>query len=159
MSAPVIPPGGTIVQTFRRSFVDVPIDADKGNAISTTEFLDAAESLTTMFGMIVIHGRRNDAWESIADSSRCYGLRCLFPRQVRHARQRQGTKFVQPWPICPEPRLIVYRNCASASSLPPPSLKTSRIFAETSSRPRSTLPPKVCSGLSGTAFPLYPTKK
>uniref|UniRef100_A0A1Y1KMB0 Glycolipid transfer protein domain-containing protein n=1 Tax=Photinus pyralis TaxID=7054 RepID=A0A1Y1KMB0_PHOPY len=52
MSAPVIPPGGTIVQTFRRSFVDVPIDADKGNAIATTEFLDAAESLTTMFDVM-----------------------------------------------------------------------------------------------------------
>ncbi|KAF5133611.1 Pleckstrin y domain-containing family A member 8 [Metarhizium anisopliae] len=52
MSAPVIPPGGTIVQTFRRSFVDVPIDAEKGNAISTTEFLDAAESLTTMFDVM-----------------------------------------------------------------------------------------------------------
>lgn len=51
MSAPVIPPGGTIVQTFRQSFVDVPVDAEKGNAVSTTEFLDAAESLTTMFGM------------------------------------------------------------------------------------------------------------
>ncbi|KJZ78066.1 hypothetical protein HIM_02703 [Hirsutella minnesotensis 3608] len=49
MSAPVIPPGGTIVQTFKRSFVDVPIDADKGNAIATTEFLEAAESLTTIF--------------------------------------------------------------------------------------------------------------
>ncbi|EFY87215.1 putative pig glycolipid transfer protein [Metarhizium acridum CQMa 102] len=52
MSAPVIPPGGTIVQTFRRSFVDVPLDADKGNAIATTEFLDAAESLTTMFDVM-----------------------------------------------------------------------------------------------------------
>lgn len=51
MSAPVIPPGGTIVQTFRRSFVDVPINAENGNAVATTEFLDAAESLTTMFGM------------------------------------------------------------------------------------------------------------
>ncbi|KAK0388649.1 hypothetical protein NLU13_4892 [Sarocladium strictum] len=49
MSAPVIPPGGTIVQTFKQSFVDVPVDAEKGNAISTTEFLDAAESLTTIF--------------------------------------------------------------------------------------------------------------
>lgn len=50
MSAPVIPPGGTIVQTFRQSFVDVPIDPDKNNAIATTQFLDAAESLTTIFG-------------------------------------------------------------------------------------------------------------
>jgi len=52
MSGPAIPPGGTIVQTFRKSFVDVPIDADKDNAISTTEFLDAAESLTTIFDVL-----------------------------------------------------------------------------------------------------------
>ncbi|GJN67124.1 hypothetical protein PLIIFM63780_004597 [Purpureocillium lilacinum] len=49
MSAPVIPPGGTIVQTFRQSFVDVPVDKEKDNAIATTQFLDAAESLTTIF--------------------------------------------------------------------------------------------------------------
>jgi hypothetical protein len=49
MSAPVIPPGETIVQTFRQKFSDVPIDAENANAIATTEFLDAAESLTTIF--------------------------------------------------------------------------------------------------------------
>jgi len=52
MSAPVIPPGGTIVQTFRKSFVDVPIDAEKDNAIATTDFLDAAESLVTIFDVL-----------------------------------------------------------------------------------------------------------
>ncbi|KAG5984320.1 hypothetical protein E4U55_005291 [Claviceps digitariae] len=52
MSASVIPPGGTIVQTFKQSFTNVPIDADKGNAVATTEFLDAAESLTTMFDVM-----------------------------------------------------------------------------------------------------------
>lgn len=50
MSAPVIPPGGTIVQTFKKSFVDVPIDEANGRAVSTSEFLEAAESLTTIFG-------------------------------------------------------------------------------------------------------------
>lgn len=45
-----IPPDGTLLDTFKKSFTDVPIDADKNNAIHTTEFLDAAESLTTMFG-------------------------------------------------------------------------------------------------------------
>jgi hypothetical protein len=44
-----IPAGGTIVQTFKKSFTDVPIGAD--NSIATTEFLDAAESLTTIFGI------------------------------------------------------------------------------------------------------------
>ncbi|KAH7327926.1 glycolipid transfer protein domain-containing protein [Stachybotrys elegans] len=51
MSA-AIPPGGTLVSTFKASFVDVPIDADNGNAIGTTQFLDAAESLTTMFDVL-----------------------------------------------------------------------------------------------------------
>lgn len=50
MSAPIIPAGQTIVQTFRKSFVDVPVDADKENAIATLDFLEAAESLTTIFG-------------------------------------------------------------------------------------------------------------
>jgi hypothetical protein len=50
MAAPSIPPGKTFLDTLRRSFADVPIDSAKNNAISTTEFLEAAESLTTMFG-------------------------------------------------------------------------------------------------------------
>lgn len=44
-----IPPGGTFFDTLKKSFVDVPIAAD--NKISTTEFLEAAESLLTLFGM------------------------------------------------------------------------------------------------------------
>lgn len=50
MSGPAIPPGGTIVDTFKRSFANVPIDAERENAISTTEFLEAADSLITIFG-------------------------------------------------------------------------------------------------------------
>lgn len=50
MSAPVIPPGSTIVQSFKKSFVDVPIDEANGRAIATSDFLEAAESLTTIFG-------------------------------------------------------------------------------------------------------------
>ncbi|KAI2472481.1 het-c [Annulohypoxylon bovei var. microspora] len=52
MSAPAFPPGGTLLQTFKKSFVDVPVDASSDNAISTTEFLEAAESLTTMFDVL-----------------------------------------------------------------------------------------------------------
>jgi hypothetical protein len=48
--ATTIPPGGTLLQTFKRSFTDVPVDAANGDAISTSEFLEASESLTTMFG-------------------------------------------------------------------------------------------------------------
>ncbi|KAI1497862.1 glycolipid transfer protein [Biscogniauxia marginata] len=63
MSAPVIPPGGTLLDTFKRSFVDVPINAEKDNAIATTEFLEAAESLTTMFdalGSVAFAPVKND---------------------------------------------------------------------------------------------------
>ncbi|KAI6355227.1 hypothetical protein MCOR25_008298 [Pyricularia grisea] len=52
MSAVVIPAGGTFVDTLKKSFVDVPIDANNDNAISTTEFLEAAESLTTIFDLL-----------------------------------------------------------------------------------------------------------
>ncbi|KAI9732276.1 MAG: hypothetical protein M1818_007595 [Claussenomyces sp. TS43310] len=45
------PPGGTWLDTIPRSFTDVKVDADKANAIDTTQFLEAAESLATMFGM------------------------------------------------------------------------------------------------------------
>lgn len=49
MSIPTIPAGGTLLDTFKRSWVDVPVDADKDNAISTTEFLEASEALTMIF--------------------------------------------------------------------------------------------------------------
>lgn len=45
-----IPPGGTFIDTLDKSFVDVPVNKEKDNAIATTEFLQAAESLTTLFG-------------------------------------------------------------------------------------------------------------
>lgn len=44
-----IPADGTWFDTLKRSFADVPIGADDG--ISTTEFLEAAESLVTLFGV------------------------------------------------------------------------------------------------------------
>lgn len=44
------PPDGTFFDTLKKSFTDVPVDETKDNAISTTEFLEAAESLVTLFG-------------------------------------------------------------------------------------------------------------
>jgi hypothetical protein len=38
------------LDTIKRSFVDVTVNKDKDNAINTSEFLEAAESLTTLFG-------------------------------------------------------------------------------------------------------------
>ncbi|KAJ5135087.1 uncharacterized protein N7515_004365 [Penicillium bovifimosum] len=45
-----IPADGTWFDTIKRSFADVPIGADDG--ISTTEFLEAAESLVTLFDVL-----------------------------------------------------------------------------------------------------------
>lgn len=44
------PPGGTFLDTLKKSFADVPVDKEHDNAVATTEFLEAAESLTTLFG-------------------------------------------------------------------------------------------------------------
>ena len=44
----------TFFDTLKKNFTDVPVDASKDNAISTTEFLEAAESLTTLFGMPLV---------------------------------------------------------------------------------------------------------
>jgi hypothetical protein len=52
MATAAIPEGGTWFDTLKKSFVDVPIDTENNDAVSTTEFLEAAESLTTLFGTI-----------------------------------------------------------------------------------------------------------
>ncbi|EEH34780.1 glycolipid transferprotein HET-C2 [Paracoccidioides lutzii Pb01] len=49
-STQVIPQGGTWFDTLNRGFYSVRIADD--NAISTTEFLEAAESLTTLFDLL-----------------------------------------------------------------------------------------------------------
>ena len=99
MAAPTIPPGGTLLDTFKRSFTDVPIDAEKENAVSTSEFLDAAESLTTIFG--TCPASLEFAWDSISPDDltqpcRCPGLRGFLPCQERHDGQHQGTHCYHP---------------------------------------------------------------
>ncbi|KAJ4363839.1 hypothetical protein N0V95_000908 [Ascochyta clinopodiicola] len=42
----------TFFDTVKKSWEDVPVDASKDSAISTTEFLEAAESLTTLFDVL-----------------------------------------------------------------------------------------------------------
>lgn len=50
-STKAYPPGGTFLDTLKKSFTDVPVDKENDNAIATSEFLEAAESLATLFGM------------------------------------------------------------------------------------------------------------
>ncbi|KAK4999740.1 hypothetical protein LTR66_001284 [Elasticomyces elasticus] len=46
------PPGGTYFDTLKCSFTAVPVDSSKDNAIPTTQFLEASESLTTLFDVL-----------------------------------------------------------------------------------------------------------
>ncbi|KAI9710825.1 MAG: hypothetical protein M1828_002023 [Chrysothrix sp. TS-e1954] len=45
-------PGKTFFDTIRKSFADVPVDKSNDNAIPTSSFLEAAESLTTLFDVL-----------------------------------------------------------------------------------------------------------
>ena len=58
-STSTYPAGGTWFDTLKKSFVHVPIDAGNGNAVDTTAFLEAAESLTTLFGWPSLTGLLN----------------------------------------------------------------------------------------------------
>jgi hypothetical protein len=50
--AAAYPPGQTFFDTLKKSFVDVPVDESKDSAIPTTAFLEAAESLITLFDVL-----------------------------------------------------------------------------------------------------------
>jgi hypothetical protein len=49
MSSKPYPEGGTVLQTFKQAFTDVAVD--ENNKVDTTQFLEAAESWTTLFGI------------------------------------------------------------------------------------------------------------
>lgn len=51
MSQSIIPPGGTFIDSLKKSFKDVPVNATD-NGIDTLSFLEAAESLTTLFDLL-----------------------------------------------------------------------------------------------------------
>ncbi|KAG7006566.1 hypothetical protein G7Y79_00014g037410 [Physcia stellaris] len=51
-SKPAYPPGGTWFDTLKKSFTGVTLDATNDNAIPTSDFLEAAESLTSLFDVL-----------------------------------------------------------------------------------------------------------
>lgn len=77
------PPGGTFFDTLKRSFTDVPVENGK---IATTQFLEACESLTTLFGLLT-----QILLLSTSNQARCSRFNRLQACQVRHDRQHQGT--------------------------------------------------------------------
>ena len=72
MAAPqAYPPGGTFLDTLKKSFTDVPIDKGSDNAIATTEFLEAAESLTTLFGTSTSKGKERGGKDWANEKQTC----------------------------------------------------------------------------------------
>ncbi|KAL8711858.1 MAG: hypothetical protein Q9220_003802 [cf. Caloplaca sp. 1 TL-2023] len=63
------PPGGTWFETLKKSFVDVPVDSANDNAIPTSDFLEAAESLTTLFGIPTSASKIRDRQLASPDTS------------------------------------------------------------------------------------------
>lgn len=66
MTTPTYPPGKTFLDNLKRSFTDVPVNKENGNAIATVEFLEASESLTTLFGKLIFGlGTRAQIWVEV----------------------------------------------------------------------------------------------
>ncbi|KAL8746026.1 MAG: hypothetical protein Q9190_001893 [Brigantiaea leucoxantha] len=51
-SKSAFPPGSSWFESLKKSFADVPVDTANDNAISTSEFLEAAESLASLFDVL-----------------------------------------------------------------------------------------------------------
>lgn len=86
MAPPTYPPGGTFFDTLKKNFNDVPIDESKGNAIATGPFLEASESLTTLFGMCFYHSIKQQPLMTISRRPR---LGRIHTSKVGHGRQHQ----------------------------------------------------------------------
>ena len=120
------PPGGTFFDTGKRSFKDVAIDESKDNAISTSEFLEASESLTALFdvlGSAAFKPVKNDMTGNI------------------NVRTTRPTTKVDRDTLTEDYRKSGLGNWR-AHSTPKPSNQ----WCKTSSKRKSTPPPKGCSG-------------
>lgn len=125
MSAPVIPPGGSWLDTLKKSFVDVHVDAANDNAIATTDFLDAAESLTTLFGMQEFSTITIGLTLSF---NRCSWLRCLHSSEKRHPWKCQGKQIPSLLDQAISSYVLLYRKSRNARSPPLPSPRHCRIW-------------------------------
>ncbi|KAJ9636865.1 hypothetical protein H2199_007859 [Coniosporium tulheliwenetii] len=86
------PTNGTFFDTLKRSFTAVPIDSSNDNAIPTSEFLEAAESLTTLFdvlGSVAFTPVKNDMLQNV---KKIRDRQLAAPGKARHCR-RCGLDF------------------------------------------------------------------
>lgn len=52
MTTPTYPPGGTFFDTVKKSYADINVGASGANEIPTSEFLEASDSLMTLFNVL-----------------------------------------------------------------------------------------------------------
>jgi hypothetical protein len=127
------PPGGTYFDN-RKSFADVNYDTETDNAINTTQFLEASESLTTLFDVIggaAFKPVKSDMQGNIkvktpklhTDETGQFIDTTCFPRKSQNANS----------PLLSSPTLC-------------------KTLSVTSSRPASTPHPKAFSGSSGKTY-------
>lgn len=130
------PPGGTFFDTLKRSFTDVPVESGK---IATSQFLEAAESLTTLFGvyLLVLY------YWSCSNKNRCPRFDRLQACQVGHDWQHQGTTRRSTYY---NRNLTHPRKFVTVNSLLPSTQRTSKTSFATSSQLRSTSQLRVLSG-------------
>lgn len=121
------PPGGTYFDTIKRSFTAVPVDESKDNAISTTEFLEAAESLTTLFDVL-----GSAAFKPVkSDMTGNITVRSTTLNNIPNTPGNHNPP----------------RKSETANSPPPSTAKPSNPSSSTNSKaPRPTSPAKVSSG-------------
>lgn len=84
MGPTAYPAGGTWFDQLKKSFADVPVDSSRDNAIETTAFLEAAESLTTLFGAFFLPYYLTHLISIVSRRLRLYRL---HPGQKRHDGQ------------------------------------------------------------------------
>jgi hypothetical protein len=130
------PPGGTYFDD-RKSFADVNYDTEKDNAINTTQFLEASESLTTLFDVIggaAFKPVKSDMQGNIKVRKTPSDI--LQPDETGHSNNTAC--FLRKSQNVNSPLLSSPTLCKTLSV--------------TSSRPASTPHPKAFSGSSGKTY-------
>lgn len=119
------PSGGTWFDTLHKTFDDVHVQTNNDNGIPTGEFLEAAESLTTLFGELItlLKCPRSCTRVSSLRLGRCARFNGIHAGQERHGWQYQGLSAPPPHPseiqreTSPNDRLTgwITRKSATAS--------------------------------------------
>ncbi|KAG0652750.1 Pleckstrin domain-containing family A member 8 [Hyphodiscus hymeniophilus] len=126
MAAKAYPDGGTFLDTLKKSFTDVPVDKEKDNAIATTDFLEAAESLTTLFdvlGSVAFTPVKSDMLGNVKSES----LQDLVLNELKTKKHTATEGLV--WLVRSEELSTSFRNAYGSTLKPHHSFMVKPIFS------------------------------